>query len=72
MYYIYIIYTYIIYIIYIYILYIYIYIYSLRNRRHSKWLNIRRKKSGFQSSQDSVREFNEQVKGTSFENVTCD
>ena len=23
---------------------------SLRNRRHKKWLNIRRKKSGFQSS----------------------
>ena len=45
---------------------------SLRNRRHKKWLNIRRKESGFQSSRDSVREFKEQVKGTSFENVTCD
>ena len=40
------------------------------NRRHKKWLNIRRKESGFQSSRDSVREFKEQVKG--FENVTCD
>ena len=30
------------------------------------------KVSGFQSSRDSVRGFKEQVKGTSFENVTCD
>ena len=45
---------------------------SLRNRRHKKWLNIRRKESGFQSSRDSVTEFKEQVKGISFENVTCD
>ena len=45
---------------------------SLRNRRHKKWLNIRRRESGFQSSRDSVREFKEQVKGTSFENVIFD
>ena len=45
---------------------------SLRNRRHKKWLNIRGKESGFQSSRDSVRGFKEQVQGTSFENVTCD
>ena len=44
----------------------------MKNRRHKKWLNIRRKESGFQSSRDSVREFKEQVKGISFENVTCD
>ena len=42
---------------------------ALRNRRHKKWLNIRRKESNFQSS---VRGFKEQAKGTSFENVTCD
>ena len=51
-------------------LYIYIYIYIYR--RHKKWLNIRREESCFQSSQESVREFKEQVKGISFENVTCD
>ena len=45
---------------------------SLRNRRHKKWLNIRRKENGFQSSRVSVRKFKEQVKGISFENVTCD
>ena len=44
---------------------------SLRKRHHKKWLNIRRKEIGFQSSRGSVREFKEQVKGTSFENVTC-
>ena len=32
---------------------------SLRNRHHKKWLNIRRRESGFQSSRDSVREFKE-------------
>ena len=30
------------------------------------------KESNFQSSRDSVKEFKEQVKGTSFENVTWD
>ena len=34
--------------------------------------NIRRKESDFQSSRGGVREFKEQVKGTSFETVTCD
>ena len=34
--------------------------------------NIRRKESGFQSSRGGAREFKEQVKGTSFETVTCD
>ena len=42
---------------------------ALRNRRYKKWLNIRRKESDFQFS---VRDLKEQVKGTSFENVTCD
>ena len=42
---------------------------ALRNRRHKKWLNIRRKESNFQSS---VGGFKEQAKDTSFENVTCD
>ena len=45
---------------------------SLRNRRHKKRLNIRRKENSFQSSRVSVRKFKEQVKGISFENVTCD
>ena len=43
---------------------------SLRNRHHKKWLNIRKKESGFQSIRDSVSEFKEQVKGISFVNVT--
>ena len=43
-----------------------------RNRCHKKGLNIRRKESDFQSSRGSVRKFKEQVKDTSFENVTCD
>ena len=34
--------------------------------------NIRRKEGDFQSSRGGVREFKEQVKGTSFETVTCD
>ena len=44
---------------------------ALRNRRHKKWLNIRRKESEFQSSRDSMREFKKQIKCTSFKNVTC-
>ena len=42
---------------------------ALRNRRHRKWLNIRRKESDFQIS---IRGFKEQTKGTSFENVIYD
>ena len=44
---------------------------ALRNRRHKKWLNIRRKESEFQSSRDIMSEFKKQIKGTSFKNVTC-
>ena len=42
---------------------------ALRNRHHKKWLNIRRKESDFQSG---IKDFKEQAKGDSFENVTCD
>ena len=43
-----------------------------RNRRHKKWLNIRRKRSDFQSSQGNARGFKEQARSISFGNVTCD
>ena len=45
---------------------------ALRNRDHTKWLNIRRKESNFQSSQGSLIGFKKQAKVTSFENVTGD